>query len=313
MLSFNLIRVTPQRFQKFITNGTPVTHEDPLEEPRVKDQDICWALQGLDQSLFSSSLVAGIFQVNTNESQYIPDRLKQWVHLNRLPLLMIILQGLVEDICIEGEDVYIIKRFLRAYRQNLLDTLQGPNRAQLLIDLADFYSLLLASASLHGQTEYKKLIKGMEPVPPYLPYPLRRKLLLLSIHPNFREIQLHLQGVPNLHLLHHPLQKKLTPEEVFEILIRIPPTVPVRGGLLVEWDRKVWKLHLFREGVKRKVDHECQGRELLAQIICFMLPNWFQLWPLLFPSTFEIHRRLWDLKLKGWLPKPKEWVELILS
>jgi hypothetical protein len=314
MLSLSLLtKVVPKRFRKFIETGGEYKGPGSVVE-NLTCQDLIWQTKDLNQMDFMSSVITAVYSQNVSETVYVPEHLRPFMHLHKIPLITCCFAGCIETIAIDGDisDIVVIKRFLRAFRDTLLDTLETPARDNLLTDIADFYATLLASASFHGQDLFKNLVKELHPFPPHLPKRVRQQLVFLSLYPNFRQIHFHLQSItiPRLYLLDHQMKKRLNADELFEILLRLPQTVPITG-FIQDFERRVWKAHVFYNK-EVAIDINITGREILAQIICFMLPNWFQLWPELFDNTFEIQRRLWELKKNKWTPPVEEYIRIFL-
>ena len=317
MLSFNLLKVIPQRFLDFIDKGTPVNQTELLEQ--FSNVDLFWETSILPVEDFDDSEIVVVFC--SNAQAYFEQRGQSHI-LNfllryRVPLILLCFNDLVKDISLEGppKDILAAKGFLASWERKFQADLMSDIREPLLGGMASFYTLLLTSASLHGNNLYKSILSEMGQFPPYLIKQVKRSLLFINLHPDHKKVQFELQEIqiPRLYLIEKPFQKDRiwTSDEFLELVFRLPPEVKLQG-FIKEFDKKLWKAHLFHNK-SLDINTTHTGRELLAQVICLMLPNWCEIWPVMFPVTFEIQRRLVDIKKSNWLPPVKEYISVFLG
>jgi hypothetical protein len=308
-----LLKLVPKKFREFVKaggggGGVIITQDDSFPNfEEYKNEDLCWATVVLPPEDFTNSVLVHLYTMGV-AAQPIPDSCKEMLIYYKIPFILIGINGLNEG-CDLGsgvsfEDTIHIKHFLRWFRQNIQETLLSEFKHKFILDLADFYVMLVDSASLHGYNQYENLIELLEPFPVYLTKSLRRSLLFLSLHPDTKKMQYRLQNsMPKLYLLDHPLPKLLTAAELYEILVRLPKKVNM-VDFIQDFERSIWKAHIHGNMSKFNIKGggDLTARDLLAQIICFLLPNWYQLWVEMFSYSFEIQRRLWYLKKKKWSP-----------
>lgn len=314
MLSLALVNGIPERFIPYLATGEPFDVEEELES--IKQMGLFLKTRELSLEYFEGSRFCNLFANNIMEQNYLEQNLKTQLVKWRVPLLLIILGDLVEDLNIKAppQDTFNTRRFLRAWQRNLRINLDTDIRKNIMTDIAEFYDCLLNAAAAYGEMVYAKLLDDIGPFPSYLLEIFKRRLLFVCIHPNQQQTQYRLQNIqtPKLNLVGNQFNKKRrwTPEEFAEVFVRLP--LDAKCDFITEFDRKLWKGHLFSKHMFFKIDCEFSNRELLGQILCFLLPNWFSIWPTFFPLSYEIQCRLMEMKKQNWQPDVGKFMKLLI-
>ena len=228
-----------------------------------------------------------------------------------------------------------VRQFVSLYQIELKETLEDATaRMGLLKDMHGFWVIFLRQRDAIANAGVSVFRGLMEPLPPHLPAHFITKLGLCSFYSDHNELVSELQGLhfPRLGLLTEH-KRICIPTAIFSELMsaagvsmRINQQQQGGGGggggaagFLTEFRSAVWETHI-RTPPKllqlpiQPVHMEFTNQEILCQVLCFMLPNWAQVWNEMgWPFTFEIQRRLRFLKQQSWRPKCKEFITLILN
>lgn len=215
------------------------------------------------------------------------------------------------------------RQFVHLYQDQLRDVLDDPAaRIPLLKDIHRFWELLLQSRQ--ERTDHLMFIfhEQLRPIPPHLPGHLIAKLGICSLYSDHRELVNTLQGIvyPHLQLLTEHLGGPL-PTEVFKGLAEGVILKPgAQADFLTEFKTTVWEPNirtpnkLLAVKLHRLPEMNYASRDILLQVLCFMLPNWGQVWTEMgWPFTHEIQRRLRFLKKDTWRPNCNEFVKIIFN
>lgn len=225
---------------------------------------------------------------------------------------------------------YTAQQFTALYQAELLEALEDTaSRMALLTDIYSFWSLFIGEMDFFAQTGVGIFRSLLEPLPPHLPRHLIGKLGICSLYSNHEELVSELQG------LHFPPLRLLTehrrisiPTEVFSELVRgvflktVPQGAEGRGelGFLTDFRFALWDMHirippkLHGQSKIPTIRVEYTQQEILSQVLCFMLPNWAQVWVEMgWPFTHEVQRRLRFLKQEQWRPRCRDFIALIVN
>lgn len=235
----------------------------------------------------------------------------------------------VADLFQYGRDTRLkslTQQFTSLYQSELVETLEdAASRGALLRDIYNFWAIFLRESDALAE-EGVRIFRGLlEPLPPHLPKHMVGKLGLCSLYSDHSELVSELQGLhfPPLRLLTEH-RKICIPTLVFSELMRGFTLKPIQQGettsFLTEFRSALWETHIrtppkLLNQVKIPAIHiEYTQQEILSQIMCFMLPNWAQVWAEMgWPLTHEVQRRLRFLKQEQWRPRCQDFLTLIIN
>lgn len=210
-----------------------------------------------------------------------------------------------------------IGKFIEFYQMEMKDALDDPkSRKGILEDLQNFWGRFSYEVKRCAQIGPDIFIDSLGMIPPHLPQHYIEKLALLALYPDYPLLIVTLREIfPRLRVL-IGFESRIVRTTVFwEILKFI--TKNTRSDFITYFNQQVWELHLYSKEDNLPVV-QCSGKltekDLLGQVLCFMLPNWAQVWcELGWPFTNEIKRRLKILKQQKWTPPIKEFIKVILN
>jgi hypothetical protein len=214
------------------------------------------------------------------------------------------------------------RQFVHLYQDQIKDVLDDPlARVPLLKDIHGFWELLLKARQERCDQLMYIFHEQLRPTPPHLPGHLIAKLGLCSLYSDHLELVNTLQGItyPHLRLLTEH-QRGCIPTEVFKALGVFILKPATQSDFLTEFKSTIWQPHvrtptkLLTIRLHEVPDMDYSQHDILLQVMCFMLPNWGQVWTEMgWPFTHEIQRRLRFLKKDLWRPKCSEFIKVIFN
>lgn len=272
----------------------------------------------------------GCYIINgvTLYSEQIDDAIvDQFIVKNAIPLTLLSLcdlhiESLIEEL-IQDADAYIIGGIAKQMQENFKIGFV-KEKVKFLSDVVIFIRTLLDFTEAICIERLDRFVTLFEPIPGHIIPEFQQRLCILALHPQRLEVIFDLQErwKVKLHLLSSSILqvKSLIDTEVFmELTLSLPKRRKVADSFIDEFKRAIWETHLIRPDelhhlVIPKVHNEFTSFELLKQIVCFLLPNWKQIWAEMgFPMTFEVQKRLHLLKKKGWHPTVSDYVKCLLN
>lgn len=211
-----------------------------------------------------------------------------------------------------------ILAFLHLYEGEFKDAVKDPKiKPKILPEIRVFWTTIVnlwTSRSLKGFEQYQKLLGA---IPPYIPAHKKSQLGLLAFWDEPPEMVWELQNKLKLGLLVQFKRRPIPTRVFYELMVDLPSSPPWVRSLL-DFKGFVWEMHIRTHpklvNLKISFVHmEFTSKQILEQLMCFLLPNWAQVWTEMgWPFTNEIQRRLRFLKTEGWRPEIKEFISLIV-
>lgn len=344
MLYLNLIKLIHPGFLKIIQGGVKngfFKSEELFENGIFQSKefinvDVILATSCFPIQIFEGSrLVADFIDLMNNSIEF--EHTLQNGQEFTIPLLLLIVttadaKNVFCNWCIAGNQfsssqLYDWSMFIERYQDIVKASLEDTEfKDTILNDIIEFITILLNTAEDESVYSLKEFKTQLHPLAPHLTDILCKKMLILALHPKQNDIIFELQQIhfPPLKLFDHPLaDRKITTSLFQELTLQaLPKRVDVsKWPFLLEFYRFIWKLHLFPHQYskdcnvgKHVIDIAPDGFDILRQLICFLLPNWFQVWTEMnYSTSIEVQRRLWLLKTKNWTPPIKDFIMLLLN
>jgi hypothetical protein len=335
MLFLNLIKLIHPGFLKNINiqNRNIKSTDFPdgfLQDKEYINIDTILATSCFPDELFDNSRIVVDFRTNLKQSIAFENIQENALDF-QIPLLLLCISvknahEVLRSWCITGnisiDELHNWSVFIYYYQEELKD----PNdKEELLRDIVDFLDTLLTVAEQHDQCEFTIFTNTLKPFAPHLCKALCDRLTVLALYPKQEEMMFELQQIhfPPLRLLDHPLKSQKISTSLFQqITIQcLPKNIDLKDWpFLLEFYRFVWKLPLFPHRLAKDInvgvcaDGAEGGWQVLVQLVCFLLPNWYQVWTEMnFSTSTEVQRRLWLLKKNKWIPPIKEYTKLLLN
>lgn len=333
MLYLNLIKLIHPGFLKIITTQKSIKNTDfPdgfLQDKEYINIDTILSTSCFPDEIFNNSRIVIDFRSNIKNSVAFENAQENALDF-QIPLLLLCVttknaHEVFRSWCVNGssiDELHNWSAFIYYYQQELLDP---HDKEELLRDIVEFLDILLNVAEQHSLSEFNSFTNTLKPFAPHLCDVLCKRLTVLSLFPKQEEMMFTLQQIhfPPLRLLDHPLKSLKISTSLFqEITLQcLPKRIEIKDWpFLLEFYRFVWKLDLFPHRLSKDVnvgictDGPEGGREVLVQLVCFLLPNWYQIWTEMnFSTSTEIQRRLWLLKKNKWMPPIKDYTRLLLN
>jgi hypothetical protein len=222
-------------------------------------------------------------------------------------------------------EIHFLRELCIAIQNMLLDSFHSE-KEKFLTDLMDFYWYILDACISTSLEKYKTTYLHHRPAtPPYISPKLKKRLAIIQIHPSEIEVVNELQKscfpMPFLYMPLKSKKKYLWDTNAFLALIEhdlpeIKPAILRSTDFIVQFKEKLWAGHQFLPshlGPFQKIKTNFTDRQILEQVLCYLLPNWQQVWcELGLPASFEVQRRLRFMKKEGWKPPVQSFIKLIL-
>jgi hypothetical protein len=323
MLNINLSKFIHPNFKKTLPQGKWQIY--PLEF--IPCGLILETLR-LPVNILEENRLFEAFNLQINETEFIEEE-REYIYFLRLPLFILCLvkpdaSSYVREFYkdLPRTSLFKIEKFILLYQQEIEETLEGPkSRPKILTDLQKFWARFIYVINQCSDIGVRRYIKSLGGIAPHLPQHFIEKLSLLALYSPHQDLISQLQKAfcPRLYLLSDYTPTPIPSHVFWELLKFIPQEKPLHANFILEFRRSLWELHLYTPPELKhlkipSIREEYKDKEIFAQVLCFMLPNWAQVWcEIGWPFTNEIQKRLRFLKGKFWRPPIEEFVRIFSS
>lgn len=313
MLNINLSKFIHPNFK----NSPLVGGDWKIYPPEPISTGIILETLRLPTEIIEQCKIFQTFIDNIEKTPFIEEERESLLRL-KLPLMILLLVS--PDAPREAREFFRniptyfkIEKFMEFYQQDLIECLEDQKaRPGILKDIQIFWARfhhVVRECSLIGVGRYVELLGD---IPPHLPTHYVQKLALLSLYPDYSVLMDGLKRFfPKLRVLNDNFQHRPISPMVFWELLQFIGGNP-KGGFISTFNEQLWELHLYKDGVF-PIRASLTDKELLGQILCYMLPNWAQVWcEIGYPFTSQIKQRLKEMKQQRWLPPIDQFIKTII-
>jgi hypothetical protein len=201
-------------------------------------------------------------------------------------------------------------------------------------DIKDFYLEVFKLAIHCNESKLYHPTAG-ELIPSYVHTSLKERLILLSLLPQKQKVKDYIHGLtPGLNnccarFILPNLRYQISPELFKQVCNAIPfKQIPPkqRHHIITPFENHIWKGHVYVPSKLKDHSDEYLSQQvkfhysfpdhiLLAQVICFLQPNWQQIWYLMnWPRPVQICERLHIFKtVECWTPDLEQTVDFMIK
>jgi hypothetical protein len=334
LLSVEFLKFVPAYFQinllAYITKNTISTPFPINYTPNLLLPSKIFCLQcnqpPLVYTLYNTSLVKK-FEDEVKENNTLDVSVKSIILSNIVFYISIILQcnddKSIENIISSVVPITFTKNMISVYIQrmkmlynDIFNNIKSTEK--FLQDVFEFYKAIYTVVLDFKSSRIN--ISVFEIMPCHLPTILKNRLLLVSLLPQKIQLKYHINKLTAIdNCCGRFINNFNTPIniETFLHCIKSITIKEINHSLRVKsishFEKIIWKGHLFKPPkllqdqeyfFKSEFDYKFTDDQILAQILCFVLPNWEEIWFYMdWPKPLEICKRLNYLKeVEKWIP-----------
>ena len=328
-----LLRLFQKEFKQGILKKNVIFDEkrtDYFQNPEFINYDIILNTRRFDrnQFLYRSSIFHHFDQEIIGKPHFLP-YIKILLIDNAIPLLFLLFltdyrnyDKLVLFHQFDLENTFIIEQFLQQYQSMLLLAF-SKRHDKFFNHVIQFYQILLELAMTESEIRIESFLLNNYIFPCHLADFYQYKIATIGLHPDTLQVTYELQKMsfPKLYLLNKNPNMLIHPNEFEDLIERSLKKQINHFQFLSDFNRMLWKMDTHPDNmldepkISKVAVKAFTTRQLLKQIICLLLPNWFEVWTWLdYPRSREIQRRLYFIKYqRKWMPPIKDYIHSILE